>query len=197
MHEGCSCDHETCVIQSWFQRSFHLVADDRDYRHFVKDRKRLVKTFWKAFEGYKYIEQIHKVHDPIKTFAFKVFRQRLYFQSVRFWRRLKKENWSEPLSSDERVSTVIWDTIGKQIISNIADTKHETNTKYEYSNIDDLKFYALWGIQFCCRQMKDKGQYYMTNIECVYNMNAMTLTVNWVVMHKTKKGTRSANRPLI
>eukprot|EP01083_Nonionella_stella_P256342 878709_1 len=37
-------------------RSFHLVADDRDYRHFVKDRKRLVKTFWKAFEGYKYIE---------------------------------------------------------------------------------------------------------------------------------------------
>eukprot|EP01083_Nonionella_stella_P042589 114982_1 len=86
--------------------------------------------------------------------------------------------------------------IGK-IIGNIAKTKHETNTKCKYSDIDEKKFYALWGIQFCCRQMANGGKYFMTNLECVYNVNTMTLTVHWLVLHKTKKGTRSANRPLI
>eukprot|EP01083_Nonionella_stella_P042590 114983_1 len=87
--------------------------------------------------------------------------------------------------------------IGKKIIANIAKTKHETNTKCKYSDIDEKKFYALWGIQFCCRQMANGGKYFMTNLECVYNVNTMTLTVHWLVLHKTKKGTRSANRPLI
>eukprot|EP01083_Nonionella_stella_P083587 231201_1 len=196
-------------------KSFHLFVDDKEYYQHTKAQREnyphLIRCI-KVFRKWRIVNNQSSVGDgderamdidpsngvaeaAVKSFALKVFRQRLFFMSVRFWNRLRLKNWEKPCKSEEHISNWIWEKCA-YVFERMSTSYSQSRSKCIYEGINPTQFYALMGIEFCVRECDDKSRYFMANIECSFSWTSQMFIVKWVTLHKSAKGTLSGKRPV-
>ena len=100
------------------------------------------------------------------------------------------KQYLDPHSFDIYVDKLLTSISGKRSAEKI-----NGGTKYVFEKVNGKEFYSLVGKEWCHKDNKEGGIYYMDNIIITYNSAMIELVFEYVVVERNKNGNHGRFQP--
>ena len=128
----------------------------------------------------------------------KELRWSLRRMACEFQWKLNRDEWHSPQSTEMKMSRLMWFGWACDLFNDMAEEVEYKSDEQQivFSDIDPVKFFHLFGADYCLRRMTDGSLYFMEDMEISYSYETNKLCVEYMVNHCTN-GAVSESRPTV